>query len=126
MAVFRRGRLNASPRTCADLIRFADFERTAEGLAARVAGKPSREFPIRRRRVRGRLRRPVEPPAAGAPKYDRNERLPPGEDVECVIFRKRRGTAETLAVRAPSAPSGQLPRDCSNPNGFDGFTLTGD
>ena len=116
MAVFRHGRLNASPRTCADLIRFADFERTAEGLARGL--RPRGLLAIRHANFRfadtacaADFDVVLSLPAAGAPKYDRNDRLLPGEFVERVIFRKRSEKVEELAVRR----SGALVASASEP-----------
>lgn len=45
LAVFRHGALKAQPASCADLIRFADFERTVTGLCATL--RPGGLFLIR-------------------------------------------------------------------------------
>jgi hypothetical protein len=102
MAVFRHGGLNPRPQTCADFIRFADFEKYCEGLARGL--RPFGLLAIRHANFRfadtacaAEFDILLSLPA-GAPKYDRVDRLLPADDEEAVIFRKRSTTAEAPAL----------------------------
>lgn len=95
MAVFRHGGLNDAPPRCDRLIRFADFERCAEGLA--TALRPGGLFAIRHANFRfADLRmaagfRPwfAAPMADDVPPiYDRDDRLQPGAIGDDGVYEK--------------------------------------
>lgn len=100
LAVFRHGGLKAQPESCADLVRFADFERTVTGLAAALG--PGGLFVLRHANFRFtdcavaadfevvRDGFPSADDSGATPVYDRADRLVRGAAGDDGIYRKLR------------------------------------